>query len=198
MMTCQSLFKTLVLPSLLIVTLFTSFGCGKPEMDTRQAAIELNEPKSDATKERDEKFMVQAAEINFEEIMLAKLAQQRSVNDDFKAMAKMLEEYHRTANVDLRALAMQKSIAVPTAATNKVMEDYNQLNLEPVKEFEDAYFTMIIQNHETAINKFESYTSGPCDDAIKSWAVGLIPQMRIHLQKVMDVQNGISNPVSML
>jgi len=198
MMTCQSLFKSLVLPTLLIVTLFTTFGCGKPEMDSKQVATELNEPKADVTKERDEKFMVQAAEINFEEIMLAKLVQQRSVNDGIKAMAKMLEDYHRAANVELRAMAMQKSIAVPTAATNKVLEDYNQLNLEPLKEFEDAYFTMVIQNHETSINQFESYTSGPCDETIKAWAMNMIPQMRIHLQKVMDLQNGISNPVSML
>jgi putative membrane protein len=198
MMTSQSLSKSLILPAILLMTLFSVSSCGKRDMDSKQVATELNEPKADVTKERDEKFMVQAAEMNFREIMLAKLLQQRSVDDEIKALAKMLEDYHRSANVELRSLAMQKAIAVPTAASNKVMEDYNQLNMKSTTEFDDAYFAMVIQNHESAINRFESYTNGPCDEAVKAWAMGLLPDMRIHLQKAKDLQQGVSSPVSML
>lgn len=197
-MTSQSLFKSITLSSVLVFSVFTLSSCGKREMDTKQVAQELNEPKSDATKERDEKFMVRAAEINFTEIMLAKLTQQRSVDEELKGLAKMMEDFHRQANVDLRSLAMQKSIAVPTAATNKVLEDYNQLNLKSPEEFDDAYFSMVIHDHENAIRHFESFTNGPCDEAIQAWAMKLLPDMRIHLQKAKDLQLGISNPVSML
>jgi putative membrane protein len=198
MMTSQSLSKSLILPAILIITLFTVSSCGKRDMDSKQVATELNEPKADATKERDEKFMVQAAEINFQQIMLAKLLQQRSVDEEIKSLAKMLEDFHRSANVELRSIAMQKAIAVPTAASNKVMEDYNQLNMKSAKELDDAYFSMVIQNHESAINRFENYTNGPCDEVVKAWAMGLLPDMRMHLQKAKDLQQGVSSPVSML
>jgi predicted outer membrane protein len=129
MLTCQAFKKSSLLSAFLLMSLFSITSCGgKHEVDSKEVATTLNEPKSDVTKERDEKFLVRAAEINFEEIMLGKLAQQRTASDDIKAMAKVFEETHRTANSELRAMAMTKKIAVPTAATKSVMEEYDQLN----------------------------------------------------------------------
>jgi putative membrane protein len=199
MLTCQSLKKSLLFSIFLTVALFGFTSCGgNREVDSKEVATTLNEPKSDATKERDEKFLVRAAEINFEEIMLGKLVQQRTVSEDLKAMAKMFEETHRTANVELRALAMSKSIAVPTAATKNVMDHYDQLNLKPTNEFDREYCGMAVKNHQEAISYFESYTNGPCDQDIKIWALGVLPDMRIHLQKAMDMELQITSPVSEL
>jgi putative membrane protein len=197
MLTCQSLKN--LLPAFLMVALFSFTSCGgHREMDSKQVATVLNEPKSDVTKERDEKFLVKAAEINFEEIMLAKLAQRRTAADDIKAMAKMFEDTHRSANSSVTALAMSKKIAVPTAATKKVMDDYDQLNLKTTKDFDQEYCSMTVKSHQDAINCFETYTNGPCDEDIKIWVLGILPEMRIHLQKAMEMEQEMTNPVSEL
>src|SRR5689334_20752212 len=133
MLTVQSAIKALLFPSMLIATLFFQSGCKQHDTDSKEVATELNKPNSDVTKERDEKFMVDAAEFNFEEIMLGKLAQERSTDANVKALAKMLEDTHQKYNVDLQSMASQKSIAVPTAASNDVMDDYNKLNEKDAK-----------------------------------------------------------------
>jgi putative membrane protein len=199
MLTCQSFKKSFLLPVLLLVAIISFTSCGgHREVDSKVVANTLNEPKSDATKERDEKFLVRAAEINFEEIMLGKLAQQRTASDDLKAMAKMFEETHRTANSALRVMAMSKSIAVPTAATKKVMDDYDQLNLMSTKEFDREYCSLAVKNHQEAISFFENYTGGNCDEDIKIWALGVLPDIRIHLQKALEMEMQMTSPVSEL
>jgi len=193
-MTVQSAIKSLLFPSMLVATLFFQTSCKQHDTDSKEVATELNKPNSDVTKERDEKFMMDAAEINFEEIMLAKLAQERTTNADVKSLAKMLEDTHQKINIEVQSMATQKSIAVPTAATNEVMDDYNWLNEKSAQEFDAAYLNMAIDDHESAINRFESYSNGDVDEALKVWAMGLIPDMRIHLQKIKDLKQTISNP----
>ena len=194
MLTVQSAIKSLLFTAMLVTTLFFQTGCKQHDTDSKEVATELNKPNSDVTKERDEKFMVDAAEFNFEEIMLGKLAQERSTDANVKALAKMLEDTHQKYNVDLQSMASQKSIAVPTAASNDVMDDYNKLNEKDAKDFDAAYLNMAIDDHESAINRFENYSNGDVDEAAKVWAMGLIPDMRIHLQKIKDVKQTISNP----
>ena len=194
MLTVQSAIKSLLFPTILMATLFFQTGCKQHDTDSKEVATELNKPNSDVTKERDEKFMMDAAEINFEEIMLAKLAQERTTNADVKSLAKMLEDTHQKINVDVQSMATQKSIAVPTAATNEVMDDYNRLNEKSAQEFDVTYLNMTIDDHESAIKRFESYSSADVDEALKVWAMGLIPDMRIHLQKIKDLKQTISNP----
>ena len=75
MLTCHHLKKSLLF-SFLVVSggfIFTSCKDNQAE-DAKQAATELNKPKPDVTNERDQRFLVQAAEFNLEEIMLGKLA----------------------------------------------------------------------------------------------------------------------------
>jgi len=198
MLTFQSIKKSVLFIPLSCFALFSLVSCGKNEVDSKQVATELNKPKSDATKERDERFLVNAAEINFEEIMLGKMAEQRSMSDDVKELARMLQESHRTARTELNGLALTKSIAVPTAATKNVMEDYDKLNLAAAKEFDQEYCSMVVQSHKDAISTFESYTQGQCDPDIKVWALGMIPNMRIHLEKAMEIEALMKNPVSEL
>lgn len=198
MLTFQSIKKSLLFIPVLSIALFSMASCGQKEVDSKQVATELNKPKSDVTKERDERFLVNAAEINFEEIMLGKMAEQRSMSDDVKELAKMLEDSHRTARTELNGLALTKSIAVPTAATKNVMDDYDKLNLATAKEFDAEYCSMVVQSHKDAISTFESYTQGQCDPDIKVWALGMIPNMRIHLEKAMELEDQLKNPVSEL
>lgn len=193
-MTNQSMLKA-ILPVLFFVALFSFTACGPSDHRVDQTITEIK-PETPSTTTQDARFMSSAADINFGEIMLAKLAQQRSVSEDIKSIAKMCEETHRTANAELRSLAMNKGIRVATAASAKVMEQYDQLNLYSTKEFDSGYIGMIVTSHQNAINTFEKYINGPCDPEIKNWALGKVPELRMHLSKAMEIQGDVSSPVS--
>lgn len=161
-------------------------------VDSKKLAEEMNEPKSDLTKERDEKFLVQAVEINQEQIMLAKLAQQRSGSEEVKTYARMVEESHRNANSNLTSFAIRKTIAIPGTTTQKVMDEYNKLNESSVTDFDKEYCKMIIDSHKEAINTFESYTNGKSDPDIQSWARTMLQELRDHHSKAMEMDAHLS------
>ena len=195
-MTSQSILRPIV-PALLLAALLSFTACGPSHNRVDQTVTEIK-PQTPSTAAQDARFMSTAADINFGEIMLAKLAQQRSVAEDIKSIAKMCEETHRTANAELRALAMNKGIRVPTAASAKVMEEYDQLNLYSTKEFDSGYIGMIVTSHQNAITTFEKYINGPCDPEVKNWALGKVPELRMHLSRAMEIQGEVSSPVSAL
>ena len=195
-MTNQSMLRA-ILPALFLAALFSFTSCGPSNNRVEQTVTEIK-PQAPSTAAQDARFMSTAADINFGEIMLAKLAQQRSVAEDIKSIAKMCEETHRTANAELRALAMNKGIRVATAASAKVMADYDQLNLYSTKEFDSGYIGMIVTSHQNAINTFEKYINGPCDPEVKNWALAKVPELRMHLSRAMEIQGEVSSPVSAL
>jgi len=207
MMTRHSVIKSSFLPVFLFTLLFLFAACKdnsygnkeKNDMDTKDVATDLNKPQADVTKERDEKFLVNAAEANFEEIMLSQLAMERSANKDVKELAQMLQDAHRKANNDLSALASSKGIAIPTAATNNVIEKYDNLNQKDARDFDQAYANKIVQAHKDVIDSFEGYTKGDnIDQDIKIWALGMLPDLRIHLTKAQAVEDQLKNQVSEL
>src|SRR5687768_18565847 len=105
---------------MLSTSLLFIIACEPKGKDPKEVAEEQNEPKKDATREKDEKFLVDAAELNMEEIQLGQLAQQKGTSEDVKNLGKMMTDDHTKALSDLSALAASKSIAIPTANTEKV------------------------------------------------------------------------------
>lgn len=211
MMTRHFEIKSSFLPVFLFTLLLLFAACkdnnygnqGKNDVDSKEVAEDLNKPNSDVTKERDEKFLVNAAEANFEEIMLSQLAVERSANSDVKAFAQMLQDAHRKANTDLSALASSKGIAIPTAATNNVIEKYDDMNQKNAKDFDQAYISKMVQAHKDVIDDFEDYTGkdgdcNNCDQDIKIWAMGMLPDLRIHLNKAQTLEDQLKNQVSEL
>ncbi len=190
--------KSLLFLSLLLIVLVGFVRCGnRHEMDPKQEAIELNKPNSDATRERDEKFMVQAQEFHFQGIMLGKIGHQRASAEEVKAMAKILEDAYRTARSELSSLAIRKSIAVPSAATQKVMETVDKLNEKSVEEFDAEYCALILESQKEAIRCFEVYTDGLGDPEIRAWGLSMLPIMRNHLSQITEIDAHM-NPVSEL
>ncbi len=154
----------------------------KPD-DSKEAAEEKNEDKFDERKqEKDAQFLVEAAEINLEEIELGKLAQSKSKDADVIALGKMMEDAHTKAMGDLKGLAAKKNISIPETATEDAQDAYKKLSDKTGEDFDKEYSDMMVKGHKKAIEKFEK-ASKDCEDAdIKTWAAGMLPDLHTHLQ----------------
>ena len=179
---------------LIVALLATSFGFNSctntpKKEDTKEIAEEQNEPKRDATSEKDERFLVRAAEINLEEIQLGSLAQQRGTLADVKSMGKMMEDAHTKAMGEITGLASSTGIAIPTAPTDSAKDAYKKLSEKTGGDFDKEYCDMTVKGHKDAIDVFEK-ASNECDDAaIKSFAAGALPELRMHLTHAETCQN---------
>lgn len=171
---------------LLVTSLFFITSCeNKAGKDSKDVAEERNdEMEGDLNKERDEDFLIKATEINMEDIQLGQLAQQKATMPDVKNLAKMITDEHNKAMADLKALAGRKSIAIPTAMTDKVKNAYDKLNEKaPGNDFDKEYCDMTVKGHNDAIDAFEKAASNAYDADIKAWAASMLPGLRSHLEQ---------------
>ena len=181
-----------ILISSCFILSWTACNNAKTE-DTKEVAQDHNEAKFDdnANKSDDSKFLVAAAEINLEEVQLAKLAQTNANSDEVKKLGKMMEQDHSAAMTELNGLASKKQITIPTSITDNGQSAYKTLSEKKGKDFDKAYGDMIVDGHKDAISIFEK-ASTDCKDAdIKSWAAGMLPKLRSHMDKAMTCQKNM-------
>ena len=172
---------------ILILTVLPSCNNGKPE-DTKEVAEEHNEAKFDASKESDSKILVNAAEINLEEIQLGQLAQKYSMNADVKSLGKMMETEHTKALADLQALANKKQITIPTSLTDKGQDANKKLMDKKGNDFDKEYCDMMVNGHKDAIDKFQKAATNATDADIRNWAAAMLPALRTHLDHSITCQ----------
>ena len=158
--------------------------------DTKEVAEDKNDAKFDSAKmEKDAQFLVNAAEINLEEIKLGQLAQQRGMSNDIKMLGQTMVEAHTKALSDLKSLAQSKTVSIPDAATKDANDAWDKLQKEKGTDFDKKYCDMMVDGHKDAIDKFEKAASDATDPQIKQWASSMLPDLRKHLDMSMTCQN---------
>jgi putative membrane protein len=184
----QHLIKSLVYVAIVLTAALGATGCSSDQqVDSKQIAMDLNKPKNDIAKEQDERFLVSAAEFEYEQILLGKLAYQRATSPDVKELGKMLEDAHRTSKSELGSLGILKSIAIPSTPTKAAHDIYDKVNVVSVEDFDATYLTQVITRHNEAIRLFEQCTAGNNDPEIRNWAISKLPGLRLHLDHAMDL-----------
>ena len=156
--------------------------------DSEEAAKDMNKPAGDATKESDERFLVRAAEINFEEIRLGQLAQQKATEADVRELGRMLAESHTKAKNDLHALSSRKGIAVPLVPTEDTEDKYRKLNEKSGLDFDREYCDKVVAGHKDAVDLYEDAMQGNNDPDVKSWASSRLGEIRNHLAQAQTCE----------
>ncbi len=161
--------------------------------DSKAVAEKINDAKFDSNaNEKDAQFLVNAAEINMEEISLGKLAQQKGNTAHVKELGKMTEDEHTKSMTDLTALAKTKMVTLPAAATSGAMDAYKELNSKSGNDFGKAYSDMMVSGHKDAIALFEKASTDCSDPDIRAWAAAALPALRIHLEHSLICQEECS------
>lgn len=160
----------------------------KPK-DTKDVAEEHNDAKfNDNKQEKDAQFLVNAAEINLEEIQLGQLAQQNGTTTHVKELGKMMETAHTKSQNDLTALAKTKMITIPTSPTDNAQDAFKKLNEKSGIDFDKAYADLMVSKHKDAIATFEKASTDENDTDIKNWATASLTDLRKHLDQSIDCQ----------
>ena len=172
---------------LIIAVTLSSCNNAKRE-DPKSVAEEHNEAKFDNANEDDAKFLVNAAEINLEEIQLGQLAQTQGRSAHIKELGKMMETEHTQAMEDLKTLAAKKQITIPTTITDDGMSAKKKLMDTKASDFDKDYANMMVDGHKDAISKFEKAANDSHDSDIRSWATSMLPALRTHLDHSITCQ----------
>lgn len=178
----------------LLAGAFTFAACeskNKAE-DSKEIAEEQNEAKFEDTQvEDDTQWAVAVADAGMLEVQASQLALTRATTPQVKEFAQSMVTDHGKANDELKALASQKNISLPTALSEKSQKKYNDLAEKTGKDFEDAYTDCMVKDHKDAVDKFKKEADKGEDADLKSWAAGKVPTLEHHLEMAKAVEKTV-------
>jgi putative membrane protein len=139
----------------------------------------------------DQTFLKEAAEGGLAEVELGQLAVEKSSNEDVKRFAQRMVEDHGKANEDLKQLATQKGVSLPSEPTAKQKAKKEQLSKLSGNEFDKAYMSDMLKDHKAYIAAFEKESDSGNDSDIKRFASQALPTLRAHLKQAESVTGKI-------
>ncbi|MCE3258583.1 MAG: hypothetical protein K0S12_224 [Bacteroidetes bacterium] len=184
---------TSLIKSLCLISFFVIFSCkdGKKEEDSKDVAEKFNKAKFKDSEEA--KFMVNAAEISYEEVELARLAESNGGNENIKEIGRMMQKNHSQFLTELKELALKKQITLPETTTKEGQNARTRLADKTGSDFDKQYCDMVVDNHKEAIKKFTNATEDCEDVEVKNWAITTLSMLRSHLDYAMTCKEAYKN-----
>jgi len=137
----------------------------------------------------DKKFMTEAAQGGLAEVQLGQLASQRATSDAVKQFGQRMVQDHTQANTQLKQLASQKGVTLPTTIGSENQKVKQQLSKLSKTRFDKAYTNDMVKDHEKDVSLFQSEAQGGQDPDVKAFAAQTLPTLQEHLQMAKSIAN---------
>lgn len=189
--------KKSILCLLMPALMFTWVSCGNDgRQDSTEVAEEQNEETYKGDDDDDAEFAVEAADGGLMEVQLGTLALTKASSPEVKQFAQMMVDEHSKANNELKSLAQQKNITLPTVMGDETKRKYDNLSEKSGAEFDKEYMDLMVKDHKEDIEEFEEQAEESKDAEIKAWASSKVATLREHLREAERIQEGLDNTSS--
>lgn len=157
------------------------------------AASQDNAKPSAATssKKSDDMFAKKAAEGGLAEVELGQLATQKASDPDVKAFGQKMVDDHTKANDQLKTVAQQENIQLPTEPNAKDKAEKARLSKLSGAAFDRAYINHMVADHKKDVAEFQREANNGKDQAIKNFAQQTLPTLQEHLKDAQDTQGKV-------
>ena len=182
--------------SLLFALPFALFACNNEAKDSVEQADSANEAKLDsstagktiATDAESTDFLVKAANGGMAEVETSQVAQQKGTNAKVKDFASMMVHDHSAANEQVKMLAAQRNVTLPSTPGDDKKKSLDDLSKKTGTNFDKDYMKMMVDDHQSTIDLFESASSKVNDTEVKTFIDNTLPKLRTHLDSAKAVQ----------
>ena len=135
----------------------------------------------------DKDFAMKAAEGGMAEVSLGQMAAQKATDADVKNFGNRMVNDHGKAGDELKQLATNKGIALPTELNADAKKTSATLSKKSGKDFDKSYMTDMVKDHETDAKEFEKASKDVQDPDLKSWASKTLPVIQDHLRMAKQI-----------
>jgi putative membrane protein len=165
---------------ILVLSLVLVFPLG-----VARAASEKGETSKSDTKKvsrADQRFIKDAAAGGMMEVELGKVAADKATNDKVKQFGRRMQEDHSKANDELKKIAAEKGVEVPTALEGKHKKTVDRLSKLSGEDFDRQYMRAMVDDHKEDLEKFQREADKGTDPAVKQFASKHVPILKQHLE----------------
>jgi len=143
--------------------------------------------KSDST------FVQQAAMDGLAEVQLGQTAAQNATQPEVKQFGQRMVADHGKANDELKALASQKGMTLPTELDAKHKAHVEQMSKMTGAAFDKAYMQHMVSDHQQAVALFQKESKGGADADVKAWAAKTLPTLQEHLKMARETNGKVES-----
>ena len=140
----------------------------------------------------DRAFVMEAAKGGLAEVEMGRLAAEKASNPDVKSFGQRMVDDHSKANDELKALAQQKGIQIPTDLDAKDKATRDKLAKLSGDAFDKAYMADMVKDHKTDVNEFKKESQQAKDADIKAFAGKTLPTLEDHLKMAEETHGKVS------
>ncbi len=139
----------------------------------------------------DSHFVAAAASGGMEEVQLGKLATQKASNEKVKQFGQRMVDDHSKANDQLKQIASQENINVPTEMMPKDKAMVDKLSALSGTDFDKAYVKAMLADHKKDVATFQKEANSGKDSAVKGFASQTLPTLQEHLKMIQDISSSM-------
>jgi putative membrane protein len=156
----------------------------RQDEQSRKGATEAGPGTSQTT---DQHFMKEAAQGGMAEVELGQLAADKASSAEVKEFARRMVKDHSQANDQLKQIASQKGVTLPTSLSAKDQATKNKLSKLSGDAFDQAYMSDMRKDHKADIAAFQKESATGKDPDLKQFASQTLPTLKDHLKQAESV-----------
>ena len=160
------------------LTAVPAFAQTQPRAATKKAPASA---ATSSTASMDHRFVTEAAQGGMAEVELGKLAKDKAANDEVKKFADRMVTDHGKANDELKTLAQNKNIQLPSSVSAKDKALQARLSKLSGEQFDRAYMQAMVRDHRADVNEFKKASRSAKDPDVKAFAAKTLPTLEEHL-----------------
>ena len=135
----------------------------------------------------DKEFMDKAAQGGMMEVQLGQMAASKAQNADVKAFGQKMVEDHSNANTELKSVARENNVTLPTEVSAEQKEDMDKLSKLSGAAFDKEYVKMMVEDHEKDVADFQKQSESAADADVKAFATKTLPTLKSHLEMIKGI-----------
>jgi putative membrane protein len=139
-----------------------------------------------ASKGADATFAMNAAKGGLMEVEMGRMAADHATNPDVKQFAQRMVTDHTKANDELKSIASQKGITLPTSIDASAKAKMDKMAKMSGDAFDKAYMDDMLKDHKHDVAEFRKEANGGKDADIKGFAGKTLPTLEEHLKMAED------------
>ncbi len=128
----------------------------------------------------DKEFAMKAAQAGMAEVAEARIALKNSQRPDIQVFARRMIADHTKANEQLKAIAKEQGIDLPTAPGDEDLVRMKQLGALAGKDFDNAYIQQEVKDHQAAVSLFTKESDSGQNAQLRSFATTTLPTLKEH------------------
>ena len=137
------------------------------------------------------KFMEKAAMDGMAEVEMGRMAASKATDAQVKQFAQRMVTDHSKANDELKQLAGNKGVQLPSSVDKKHQKESDDMQKKDAKKFDREYMEHMVKEHKKDVSEFEKQARSAKDPDVKAFASRTLPTLKEHLAMAQQVEASV-------